>query len=311
MEFFSERELGKKDPNKTEIDFRVWNGIVVIYEAFVSDNCFSRDFPERCPDGNGICGCSKELLEDKLRSLISTLTLPVSRKEEFTSVREDDGEWSYKTRQVVTEINTYDTLDLIEFLYSHISDPRPAGQYHDYFNHYHYTFSDTGEKKAKFRVEINQIFQRNGLAYVLDKDGKIERIIPEELNTLLKRDFKTKDLKLNELLSQAKGLFVSPKVDDRVKACEKLWDAFERLKTNYSADKKLSASQLITLVARGNTLFEKHLSSEFKELTEIGNKFQIRHFETDKIEITHPKHLDYLCFRMFSLIDMVIKELEN
>lgn len=74
---------------------------------------------------------------------------------------------------------------------------------------------------------------------------------------------------------------------------------------------KVSVNQLINLVANENTLIESYLITEAATLTEIGNKFQIRHFETDKQTITDNSHVDYLFFRMFSLIDLCIKKISE
>jgi len=43
------------------------------------------------------------------------------------------------------------------------------------------------------------------------------------------------------------------------------------------------------------------------ELTEIGNKFMIRHAETDKVPIVESAHVDYFFQRMFSLIRLLLK----
>ncbi len=45
---------------------------------------------------------------------------------------------------------------------------------------------------------------------------------------------------------------------------------------------------------------------EFWLETKIGNEYRIRHHETDKKEITETKHINYLFFRMLSLIDLCL-----
>jgi len=98
-------------------------------------------------------------------------------------------------------------------------------------------------------------------------------------------------------------------MEDRVHALEKIWDAFERVKT-FFGEKKVSAPELVKLVANGNSGMEKLIGDEAKALTNIGNTFHIRHFETDRIEITDNKHIDYLFYRMSSLIHLFLTELE-
>jgi len=45
-------------------------------------------------------------------------------------------------------------------------------------------------------------------------------------------------------------------------------------------------------------------------LTSIGNKYRIRHHETDKIDITDVRYYDYLFNRCLSLIALAIKYLQ-
>ena len=104
---------------------------------------------------------------------------------------------------------------------------------------------------------------------------------------------------------------MNPEFSERKIALDKIWDAFERMKTYYiEKNKKQSVEELIQLVANKNSGIEQLINDEAKALTNIGNTFQIRHFETDKIEITDNKHIDYLFYRMISLIHLFLTELE-
>jgi len=308
MDYFTDRETGKKEQTVNEIDIPVWNGIVAIFDSFIADNSLSKDFPEKCLDGQGICGCNTTLLYDKLKALIPKAEIPITRKEKFVTNYND---WETNRKEVENKIDTFTTLDLLEFCYRHLYDPIPIGSLHEYFNHYHLIFTDTGNSKHKYREEINSLFERNGIAYQLSVEGNIIRLIQEVFAQMINRKFQTKDATLNQLLTEASQFILHPKITDRIRAIEKLWDAFERIKTFYNSDKKASSSQLINLVANENALIETYIVIEAKILAEIGNKFQIRHFETDKQEITDVAHIDYLFFRMFSLIDLFIKKLEK
>ena len=91
---------------------------------------------------------------------------------------------------------------------------------------------------------------------------------------------------------------------------EKLWDAFERSKTYFveeKIDKKNSMEQVLDKLCNGHKDFRELLNAECKALTEIGNKFQIRHFEKDKIAIEDANEIDYLFYRMFSYIHLFSK----
>lgn len=305
MDFFSDSELGKKPATNNEIGVSVWNGLAAIIDSYIAGNYLSEDFPEQCPDGLGVYACDKTLLNDKLKALIPGIEIPIRRKDEFAN-----SEWGTPTR-TATIVDTYSTLDLIEFCYSHISDPVQKGKLHTFFNHHHLSFNESGNGKTNFRSEINKLFERNGIAYFLSEGGKISRVMAKEFQQILKHTFSTTDSTLNDLLAEATESILLPRAADRMRAVERLWDAFERAKTFYGANKKVSATQLISLVANGNSVLEAYLTTEAATLTDIGNKFQIRHFETDKQPITDIRHVDYLFFRMLSIIDLFIKELEK
>ena len=88
--------------------------------------------------------------------------------------------------------------------------------------------------------------------------------------------------------------------NNRSIALEKLWDAWERIKTLEGVDKRSGVEKLLS---RGiaNDVLRKHIDNEAKILTDIGNQFQIRHFETDKIKLNE-EDVDYLYYRLFNLI---------
>lgn len=94
-------------------------------------------------------------------------------------------------------------------------------------------------------------------------------------------------------------------------AVEKIWDAFERIKTFYvdssqGIDKKRSVAKLIDQIANGNNSLRDEIEKEFILLTKIGNDYRIRHHETTKIEITDEEQYRYLFNRCFSLIKLAI-----
>ncbi|HTO15237.1 MAG TPA: hypothetical protein VLZ83_05685 [Edaphocola sp.] len=302
--YFSDTELGEKERNQEEISVPVWNGIVSIFERFKSENFFSSDFPENCPDGLGVVSFNSELFNDRVKSEIPNIDIPISRKNEKNVTFQD---WEEKITE--NSIDKYSALDFLEFCYIHIKQP-VQGSYHEYFNHYHLTFQDSIEPQKKFQGEINKIFERNGIVFFINDNGKIIRHVPITLQKQTNQIFNTTDSKLNELIRLAYSKFILPKLEDRINGLEKIWDAFERVKTFYSSQKNVSASHLIELVSNGNSSIKDELEKEAKALTEIGNKFQIRHFETDKIEITDNKHVDYLFYRVVSLIHLFMTELE-
>lgn len=94
-------------------------------------------------------------------------------------------------------------------------------------------------------------------------------------------------------------------------AVEKLWDAYERLKTYYTTlNKAKSAEKIVNDMAAGQAPYVTLFDAEFRALTKIGNDFRIRHHETDKVEITDIRYYDYFFNRCLSLIALAIQYLQ-
>lgn len=149
------------------------------------------------------------------------------------------------------------------------------------------------EFKSFFDESLN-IEKGIDLAYLLDLNVNVE--------LLFDRQVQTNDDQLNKLIKEAKERFFNPK--DKQIALEKIWDAFERIKTYYEGNKKQSSEKLVEIISKDFDL--ELLRSEFDVLTKIGNDYRIRHHESDRKEIKQVIHLNYLFFRMISLIDLCL-----
>ncbi len=143
----------------------------------------------------------------------------------------------------------------------------------------------------------------------IDKGVDLSYLLDFNVNTelLFDKQVQTGDDELNKLINEAKNRFFNPK--DKQIAIEKLWDAFERIKTYYDSNKKQSSQKLVSIISKD---FNSELiDTEFQILTKIGNEYRIRHHETDKKEIGESKHLNYLFFRMLSLIDLCLTSINE
>lgn len=315
MTYFSDREhfYNRKDLSM-QISVNVWNGIAMLVNGLISNNNFARDFPLQCPDGNDICGVDEHAFYTTAKSVIPTIDfLPECGNIETLSPSflelnpfEDDVIGQVEK----TKLFTYNTLDFIEFVFKHICDIE-NGQYHEFFHHFELRFPKTTFTREQFVDNVNEIFERNHIAFKLMPDGEIQRIIDIELDNLIALQKETIEGVLRGLLQEATTKIKSPKIDVQKIAIERLWDAFERLKTIINPNnKKDSANQLLEKVSNGNQKFKDLLEAEcLTNLTKIGNEFQIRHFETDKIAIEDSRHRDYLFFRLYSLVQLLLTEI--
>ena len=157
--------------------------------------------------------------------------------------------------------------------------------------------------------DVNRLFARNGVAYELTPEGQARRLLPTPLAEALGRTvFKTEDKETDRLLETARQQIIRPKIEDRHDALEKLWDAFERLKTlEPGPNKGIQAKKLLDRAATVGTRFRKVLEEDARALTEIGNTFRIRHSETSQEALRSPEQVDYLFGRLFAFIRLVLK----
>lgn len=122
-------------------------------------------------------------------------------------------------------------------------------------------------------------------------------------------DFQIDDHEFNKLVEQAFQSYKEARIDT---ATEKIWDAFERIKTFYKQyDKKGSITKLIDIVSKNNAEYREMVEEEFTSLTKLGNDFRIRHHETNKKDICCKEHYDYLfhrCIAVLRLVTSVLRE---
>lgn len=158
-------------------------------------------------------------------------------------------------------------------------------------------------------ADVNLLLRRNGAAFVLDNKGQAQRVLPQPIaETLGWVMFQTGDDETDRLLEAARLRFMSPKLEDRRDALEKLWDAFERLKTlEPGSNKKNQAEALLDHAASPGSGLRETLADEARLLTTIGNNFRIRHSETNQEAINRPEQLDWLFVRMFAFVRLVLK----
>lgn len=114
------------------------------------------------------------------------------------------------------------------------------------------------------------------------------------------------DAVLDGLLAEACRNFKDSAPTAVRQAVEKLWDAWERLKTLRDRGDKRASAQAMLEATAGDPDFLKVLEQEAKVLTEIGNSFQIRHFETNRFQLSTPEHYEYLFHRLYALVHLVL-----
>jgi len=160
---------------------------------------------------------------------------------------------------------------------------------------------------SDFTAEINAIFNLNDIPLKLNS-GKFESVVDSHLTKSLLASIGEAGLK--ELLQEANRYYEKGNLKIAV---EKLWDAFERLKTYYSPalDKRKSVNRIIDDMSGNKAPYKEMFDNEFCEITKIGNNFRIRHHETTKVDIEDERHYDYFYKRCLSLITIATRYLDN
>lgn len=210
------------------------------------------------------------------------------------------------------EYDQYALLDFIEFFAQNIKDISERWNNERYRNYRTIDCFNSSDIFKNFQEAINEIFTESGLLYELTDEKIIERIVANSpLTTEIENNIEAIDeVGTRELLKDAVALYKTPKPTARQDSVEKIWDALERLKTYYTTlDKKHSSEKIVNDMANGNNDFADLFNSEFKTLTDIGNKYRIRHHETNTIDITDVRYYDYLFNRCLSLIALAIQYL--
>lgn len=168
-------------------------------------------------------------------------------------------------------------------------------------------FFEKYNQSNDFEMQTNAILKLNGINLKLN-NGKVVNTLDSKIkNSALA---KVQEAGLKELLQEASKYYDEGSLTIAV---EKLWDAFERLKTYYSPglDKKKSTNKIVNDMSSAKDSYKELFEKEFYELTAIGNNFRIRHHETTKIDVEDKRHYDYFYKRCLSLISVAIQFLDN
>jgi hypothetical protein len=299
MNYISDNVRGPKARTNERFSPDAWNGIAALVEAMCEKGALGLDFPENCTDvGRGATpiGTDNRAFANALKAEISDLIWPLAKV--FGS-----GEDEYGGR--VPDPLT--VLDLVQFCYRHIAQP-VQGAYHDHYQHHHLAFDQAAGREA-FRDDVNRILARNGMAFELEHDGSVARLAPPMLREAFSEAmFRSGDHTLDQMLEEARRKFLNPDSMVRREGLERLWDAWERLKSMEDPlNKKASVKRLLDKAA-SEPKFRKILDSEAHALTDIGNDYHIRHSELDRIPITDPQHIDYLFHRLFCLVLLLLRK---
>lgn len=278
---YRERKAGPAPRVHGELPDHTKRGLIAVLKGALESDQLARVFPEQCNDGNGVCGTDRSRATDLMEAFVPDL------------------EWPPRE-----EIDDDVIFDLIEFFAARVEQPKQV-HWHSYFSHYELEF-DRRAGFVQFRDDINGILLAGRTVFVLS-GVQVERVGTPEIQAVL-ADLRpdTGDDGLDTLIADARELYISPKEAERQMGLEKLWDAFERMKTiEDGKDKKAQIAELLQHVT--SEPLRTEIDVEMVELSKIGNNFRIRHHETSKHPIPDSNARDYLFARLSNLIIFLLK----
>lgn len=280
---YSERVHGATAPTHEELPEQTADGLKALVNRRIDGNYLAEEFPTYCSDGSGIDGTNNYDIGPDLTALVPGATWPLWQE----------------------DVSDETLFDVVEYVAQRLSKPL-NGRYHEFFRHHELEF-DAKAGRAQFRADVNTILSRGGTVFEMDAKMQVQRVGSPEVQAALRQLRPgTGDIKLDELLEASRKLYLSRQEADRATAIEKLWDAFERLKTlDDASDKKRSVKALLSNIT--DTPFRDIVEAEMIALTALGNSFQIRHHEVGK----HPvpaEGQDYIAARMVNLIVLLLDQ---
>ena len=279
--YYSEREQGVVPATESALSDGFCVGFRTLIGRLMRDGSFAEVFPEHCFENPVPVDCDGKAMSEALRAEVPEFSWPV------------EGQLP----------KTLPMLDAVEFYARHVS--RVAERvWHSYGRHDHFVRFDRMAGFRDYADTVNRLFRRNRHPYELGDNQRVRRTVPEVLDVVLETELRTGDGELDKLISSAIERFRNPDLDVRKEALEKLWDAWERLKTLLNPDKKTGVKELLETIP-GAELRER-IDSEASALTRIGNDFLIRHSETDRIPIETDAEVDYLFHRLYALIRFLV-----
>jgi len=288
-EYFSERTLGPALLDQPNIGIKFWKGFVVLIWRFDDAANFAEDFPALCNDSPIPYGTASR-------------TLGLAFSAEVPAIG-----WPFDPERLPTD--QLAIFDAVEFFFQHVSKPT-SFSYHAFFKHNHIDTFDRQVGRDDYRSKVNQLLRRNRHPYQLQEVGKIEKMGPPVLDSVLRNiRFHTGDAVLDGILETARAKFHETDPALRKESLEKLWDAWERIRSIRDPGNIQESIRRILEEVAPEPNFRERLNTEATELNSIGNNFMIRHARSSVTPITSEEQVDYLFHRLFSLIWLILKKL--
>lgn len=284
---YTDRDQGPTPRTRSTLSDATSRGLIALVQQKIEQNYLAEEFPDRCSEHGYIIGTSDVVFSEQARAVIPALKWPVWQNK---GVLPDD-----------------DLFDLLEYVGQRVSLPVER-DWHPFPKHFRLEFKK-GPGRTEYRGAVNELLSRGGAAFEMDADLIVVRIETPEFRELLGAlNPATGDRELDALIETARTLYLSRKVSDRLNALQTFWAAFERLKTlDVPVPKKKNVSVQALLDNIESEPVRTVVEADMQALTDIGNKFRIRHHET-YIENLPEELYGYFVGRMANLLLTLLEQ---
>lgn len=287
-QLFSDRQGDDDRPLTDVLPPDTLRGVIDLIDAWVGRGIFSETYPETCPDANSVvCGTDRNAVDSAVRAIVP------------------GGGWPWRAGALPPQNRVF---DVVEFLWRAASAPTVRTS-HPFFKHDHLASFDRRVARGTIETEVNLLLSRCHATYRLSNLGRVERsVVPEVESIRAVEAPRTPDEDFNSKVETAMVRYSDHSREERLRAVEEMWDAFERGKTLFAGgDKRVSAE---AFVGTQPTDIQGVLRVEMRTLTEMGNNFQIRHHEKGRPRVPS-EYLDYVFVRVATVVRLMQKALES
>jgi len=282
--YYSQRKEKQGGP-KFEISSNFWVAFLTYFERLKREEYFCKSFPSYCP-GELVSGTNDSAITERV-------------KEEFGRIY-----WPLEEDRLPGG-NEY-VFNVIEFIYRYLAKPT-KWQNCEYCEYSHPKEYDVSQGRYEYTITVNQMFSRFNHPFKLNK-GKIEHLTSEILDTrIFSTDINTNDSHLKRLIERALDNFYERTGKKKLDGLRNLVDAFERLKTLENSDKKKSIDIIMKKISYTSDIIPC-FDSHFGKMTELANKYTIRHHEKDKITLEDESLIDFLFYSYYNLIRLILEK---
>ena len=304
---YTDRRDGPRARTVTEIGPKDWVAIGTMLEAWLTRSELGIDHVHACPDNGLPTGVDEQRFMQALGSIVDGFDgfFPVRAAGTGRSAP-----WDRSGAEEPVHPRTDEILDALEWCARQVGR-KVHETYHSYFNHYHLGWDRTAGLAA-FVEEVNLLMNRRRLAYEMEGGGRILRLVDGPLGSAIRSArFSTGDPETDEKLAMAVRRFLDRDPDAAQAAIEALWDAFERVKTLEDVDIKIGVRRLLDRASRSPAEREV-LEAETRALTELGNKYPIRHHKVGMPSFGEDRQfLDHLFLRLYALLDLLLSQTDR